>query len=136
MKANVVQLCRDLESDLDESVAHAMEKVMSKDGTLCSHMDEFEQRIENEELYEEFQNLRDEINALRRYARLARLKLEGDCVQEAQGKLSEFGDRIEQSSDYQKAVLEIEEEMHEAGGVGDVLKSLLMWKPSPDDRIK
>lgn len=136
MKANVVQLCRDLHSDLEESVAHAMEKVMSKDGTLCSHMDDFEEKIEDSELYEEFQNLRDEVNALRRYARLARLKLEGDCTQEAQGKLVEFGDRIEKSDDYKKAVLEIEEEMHQSGGVGDVLKSLLMWKPSPDDRMK
>ena len=136
MKANVVQLCRDLESDLEESVAHAMEKVMSKDGTLCDHMDEFEAKIEDDALYEEFQTLRDEINALRRYARLARLKLEGNCTEEAQSKLSEIGDRIEQSDDYKKAVLEIEEEMHEAGGVSDVLKSLLMWKPSPKDRMK
>ena len=91
----------------------------------------------SDEQREAFRKLERELTLARRYARIAALRLARKEDDELEEKLHNLKALARKSEDYDRAVVEIEREAHEhSGRLSDVIKSLFMWKKSPDEHLK
>lgn len=63
--------------------------------------------------------------------------LEEPDNEELQAQVTNLRKEVEGISDYDKAAIAVEREMHEAkGGFKDVFKALLMWRDAPEEKLK
>ena len=89
----------------------------------------------------QFEALQYELGLARRYIRSAQLELASlnnfDEAHSSEPISENRFEVMEGSEAYNRAVVEIERKAHQhSGGIGDVLKSLFMWKDSPEEHLK
>jgi hypothetical protein len=125
--------CPDLRAqqliDLDESISVSM-------GNLTSSIKEDQKG--------DWEALKEKIDELREFAQVAKMRLlygddelgvKLDAMHEFfEGENDEVGEVNEINE--KKAAIEIAADAHKPKGITDVFKALLMWKDSPEERMK
>ena len=117
-------LCPDLRAqqliDLDESISESIMK--------------FEEKMTADQ-GDEWNALKEEIDNLREYAQVAKMRLLfGD--DELTAKLDAMHQSIGTECNEIKAAIDVQRDAHRNKGITDIFKALLMWKDSPEDRMK
>lgn len=134
MNTNYKSLCEDIEAHLGNSLEDNAAKLLEKDALLATEMDAFEANLSPTQL-PHWQEIRGLVDSLRQTAKVAKLRLmDGD--EGLKNIIDQFRTNLENSKDEEQAAIEISREMHQYTGVGGVLKSLFMWKPSPEEKIE
>ena len=133
MKALFREIYDEMDAELSKSPDLRVQQLIDLDENLDAGMAKFESGLTQDQRAE-WDELRGMIDELRRYAKLAKMRLiAGDeAVKE---RLREIELSMENTSEYQEAEVEIERSMHQTKGIGDVFKALLMWKDSPEERL-
>ena len=137
MKSKVVKVCDKVGDDLGAELP-GLRQVMENDHVLEEKLESFSEKLPDD-LVGDFSELQHELCLARRFARMAALQLDHD-VQDKAGlanELTEVKSLVEESDDYNNAVIEIERRAHQhTGSLSDIVKSLFMWKDSPEEHLK
>lgn len=133
MNDNYTTLFQEIGSHLDESKENNAKKLLEKDELLETEMNAFEASLSSTQVLH-WNEVKRLVGEIRMYAKLAKLRLmDGD--ENLKSMVDRLRTNVEGTNDEEKAALEISREMHEYTGVTGILKSLLMWKPSPEERL-
>ncbi len=131
MKAKLKSVAEDLRIDLERSPDLRAQQLIDLDETISDRIVQFEQTLEANQS-EDWNALRENIDELRRYAQLSKMRLlYGD--KELPAKLDAMHSSL--ACDEAQAAIEVERDAHRTTGVSDVFKALLMWKDTPEDRM-
>lgn len=133
MKALFREIYDEMDAELAKSPDLRVQQLIDLDENIDAGMAKFESGLTQDQRAE-WDELRGQIDELRRYAKLSKMRLiAGDTgVKE---RLREIEMSMMESEEYHEAEVEIERSMHQTKGIGDVFKALLMWKDSPEEKI-
>jgi len=131
MKDRLTNECDTILNEMN-SRCPSLENVLSNDHVLGEKIKVFEDGLSNENKAR-FQELAKELNLMRKNARLVALHA-------ARANDDQLGEHVQhvrkisnESKDYDKAVVAIQREAHlHEGGIGNIVKSLFMWKATPE----
>ncbi|MEO1857278.1 MAG: hypothetical protein ABGY95_07950 [Rubritalea sp.] len=134
MNAKLKSVAEELKNDLALSPDLRAQQLIDLDETIHESMIRFEETM-NSDLGDEWRTLKDKIDTLRGYAQVAKMRLLfGD--DELRAKLVAMHQDAGVDCDEAKAAIDVERDAHRTKGIADVFKALLMWKDSPEERMK
>jgi len=134
MNDNYTTLFQEIDSHLGDSKENNANKLLERDALLEVEMTAFEASLSSTQI-PHWNEIRRQVDEMRMSAKLAKLRLmDGD--EDLKSMVERLRTNVEGSEDKEKAAIEIEREMHQYTGVTGVLKSLFMWKPSPEERLE
>lgn len=135
MKALLNDLYAELETELAKSPDLRVQQLIDLDENLEESVVRFESMLAQDQRVQ-WDEVRGHIEALRQYAKMAKLRLlMGD--EETRGQIEELrGSDDDEGEDYQEAQLEVERDMHRPKGITDVFKALLMYRDNPEEKMK
>ncbi len=134
MREEYLSLCRELEAQLGDSMENNAQRMLERDEVLQSEMEAFQQSLSPTQV-QHWQVIRQQVDALRQYSKLAKLRLmDGD--ENVKVLIDRVKNDVETSEDHTKAMLDIEREMHDGSSLGGVIKALFMWKTAPEEKIE
>lgn len=132
MKTQIKSIADELRDDLERSPDLRAQQLIDLDETISDRIVNFEQSLTSDQA-EDWAALKDKVDALRKYAQLAKMRLlYGDEALPA--KLDAMHSSL--PCDEVQAAIEVERDAHKATGITDVFKALMMWKDAPEERIK
>ncbi len=131
MKDRLTNECDTILNEMN-SRCPSLEDVLSNEHILGEKIKVFEDGLSSENK-RRFQELAKELNLMRKHARLVALHA-------ARANDDQLGEQVQhvrkisnESKDYDKAIVAIQREAHlHEGGIGNIVKSLFMWKPTPE----
>lgn len=132
MKKKLKSIADELREDLARCPDVRAQELIDLDENLATHLQSFTKIVTSGQLAQ-WRELLREVDQLRDYAQVLKMRLlYGDA--ELVSKLEVMHSSIEEEEEM-LAAIEVERDAHTPKGVTDVLKALLMWKDSPEDKI-
>ncbi|MFC4993819.1 hypothetical protein [Rubritalea tangerina] len=133
MKAKLKSVAEELREDLERCPDLRAQQLIDLDETISDLIVRFEQTMSADQ-GEDWAELKEKIDELREYAQIAKMRLlYGD--EHLPSKLDAMSDSLEECDEV-KAAIEVERDAHRSTGVSDIFKALLMWKDSPEERMR
>lgn len=132
MKEKLKSVADELREDLDRCPDVRAQELIDLDEDLATHIQKFTKTVTAGQI-ESWRELLAEINELREYAQVLKMRLlygDADLV----NKLDAMHSTMHDDEEDTLAAVEVGRDAHKAKGVTDILKALLMWKDSPEDR--
>lgn len=148
MKEDYLSRCRQLQQEFDQECQnssapgnHPQSSIRESESELLGLIDLLQgdaQTVAKLKQGIHLMALRARVNAARAEAFQAELGEGAELVSHRMAhRLDNMVEKVEGISDEELAAIEIEREMHTAtGSMKDILKSLLMWKETPEERLR
>jgi len=134
MKAKLKSIADELREDLSLCPDLRAQQLIDLDETISESIVKFENSMAVDQR-DDWNALKEKIDDLREYAQVAKMRLlYGD--DDLSSKLDAMHQSINSECDEVKAAIDVGRDAHKSKGVTDVFKALLMWKDSPEERMK
>lgn len=132
MKEKLKSVADELREDLERCPDVRAQELIDLDESLAVDLENYTKVVPCSQI-EEWRRLRGEIDQLREFAQVLKMRLlfgDKELVTKLETLHTELSDEMEA-----RAAIEVEREAHEAKGIRDVFKALLMWKDSPAEKL-
>ncbi len=139
MITRLAEKCRSVQQELENGILVKPGRINDLEVGIFQELE----KIGANDSPESLRAIKEAVLTLALQARILRARVEAlestdNAVEfhEMSQQMAQIERKVASSGDYEQAVIEIEREMHESKGTfRDILKSLLMWKEAPDEKL-